>query len=86
MQFTRARTRANEWVSSVERFFSEFSFTLCVPHIPLRAAFVQLSAPVAGNSKLDPNHTLHLLVNLPRYLELVLGAYLFHLPFEAKTN
>ena len=85
MQFTRARTRANEWVNGIGRFFSEFSFTLYVLHIPLMAAFLHLAAPALGNGKLDPTQTLHLLVYLLLYLGLVVGAYLFHMPFEAKT-
>jgi len=85
MQLTRARTRANEWVNRIGRFFSEFSFTLYVLHIPLMAAFLHLAVPVLGNAKLDPSQPLHLLVYLLLYVGLVAGAYLFHLPFEART-
>ncbi|QOY92987.1 acyltransferase family protein [Massilia sp. UMI-21] len=85
MQVTWARTRANEWVNRVGRFFSEFSFTLYVLHIPLMAAMLHLASPVFGNAKLDPNRPLHLLVYLLLYVGLVVGAFLFHLPFEART-
>ena len=85
MQVTWARTRANEWVNRVGRFFSELSFTLYVLHIPLMGAMLHLAAPVLGNAKLDPNRPLHLLVYLLLYVGLVVGAFLFHLPFEART-
>lgn len=85
MQLTWARTRANEWLNRIGRFFSEFSFTLYVLHIPLMAAMLHVVAPVLGTAKLDPSQPLHLLVYLLLYVGLVVGAYLFHLPFEAKT-
>ena len=49
------------------------------------AAFLHLAAPVLGNGKPDPNQTLDLLVYLLLYLGLVVGAWLFHLPLEART-
>lgn len=85
MQFKRDRTRVSECVNRIGRFFSEFSFTLYVLHIPLMAAFLHLTAPVLGNGKLDPNQPMDLLVYLLLYLGLVVGAWLFHLPFEART-
>jgi len=85
MQFQRTRGRVTEWVNRIGRFFSEFSFTLYVLHIPLIAALLQLAAPVLGEGKLHPNRPLDMLVYLILYLGLVAGAYLFHLPFEAKT-
>ena len=85
MQFQRTRGRVTEWVNRIGRFFSEFSFTLYVLHIPLIAALLQLAAPVLGDGKLHPNQPLDMLVYLILYLGLVAGAYLFHLPFEAKT-
>ncbi|MFC3458434.1 MULTISPECIES: acyltransferase family protein [Massilia] len=45
MQVTWARTRANEWVNRVGRFFSEFSFTLYVLHIPLMGRCCTLQRP-----------------------------------------
>jgi len=85
MQFKRARTRFLDWVNRIAQFFSEFSFTLYVLHIPLIAAFLHLAVPVIGSGKLDPNRPGHLLVYLLMYLGLVAGAWLFHLPFEART-
>lgn len=85
MQFQRARTRSLELLHRVGRFFSEFSFTLYVLHIPLMAAFLQLAAPVLGGGKLDPNRPAHLLVSMLLYAGLVVVAWLFHLPFEART-
>lgn len=49
------------------------------------AALIQLAAPVLGNGRLDPHQPAHLAVYLLLYVGLVVGAYLFHLPFEAKT-
>ena len=46
---------------------------------------LHLAAPVLGNAKLDPHRPLHLLVYLLLYVGLVVGAFLFHLPFEART-
>lgn len=85
MQFQRTRGGVTEWVNRIGRFFSEFSFTLYVLHVPLIAALLQLAAPVLGEAKLHPNQPLDMLVYLILYLGLVVGAYLFHLPFEAKT-
>lgn len=85
MQIKRARTRLNDWVNRVGKFFSEFSFTLYVLHIPLIAVFLHLATPVLGNGKLDPGRTLHSVAYLILYLGLVVGAYLFYLPFEART-
>lgn len=85
MQFTRARTRAIAWMDRIGRFFSEFSFTLYVLHIPLMAAFLHVGAPLLGAGKLDPGAPLDLLVYLLLYAGLVAGAWLFHLPFEART-
>ncbi|MGX9219436.1 acyltransferase family protein [Massilia varians] len=85
MQFRRTRGHATEWLNRIGRFFSEFSFTLYVLHIPLIAALLRLAAPVLGDGKLNPNQPLDMLVYLILYLGLVAGAYLFHLPFEAKT-
>lgn len=85
VQFKRARARSTDVLSRIGRFFSEFSFTLYVLHIPLMAAFLQLASPVLGNGRLDPHQPGHLLVYLLLYVGLVVGAYLFHLPFEART-
>lgn len=85
MQFKRAHARSTDVLHRIGRFFSEFSFTLYVLHIPLMAAFLYLAAPALGNGRLDPHQPVHLLVYLLLYVGLVVGAYLFHLPFEAKT-
>jgi peptidoglycan/LPS O-acetylase OafA/YrhL len=85
MQYKRQRTRSIELASRVGRFFSEFSFTLYVLHVPLMAVFLHFGVPALGNGRLDPNRPMHLLVYLLLYLGLVVGAYLFHIPFEAKT-
>lgn len=85
MQFQRVCTRSTEVLHRVGRFFSEFSFTLYVLHIPLMAAFLHIAAPVLGSGRLDPSRASHLLVYLLLYAALVVGAYLFHLPFEART-
>lgn len=85
MQYKRQRTVSIELMSKMGRFFSEFSFTLYVLHIPLMGAFLHFARPAIGGVRLDPNQPMHLLVYLLLYLGLVVGAYLFHLPFEAKT-
>lgn len=85
MQFKRTRARSIDMLHRIGRFFSEFSFTLYVLHIPLMAEFLQLATPVLGKGRLDPHQPVHLLVYLFLYIGLVVGAYLFHLPFEAKT-
>lgn len=85
MQFQRARGRLTDWLNRIGRFFSEFSFTLYVLHIPFMAALLRVASPILGEGRLDPNRPLHLLVYLVLYLVLVAGAYLFHLPFEANT-
>jgi len=85
MQFQRARGRLTDWLNRIGRFFSEFSFTLYVLHIPFMAALLHVASPILGEGRLDPNQPLHLLVYLVLYLVLVAGAYLFHLPFEANT-
>jgi peptidoglycan/LPS O-acetylase OafA/YrhL len=85
MQFKQARTRSIDWLNRIGRFFSEFSFTLYVLHIPLIAAFLHFVRPILGTERLDPNRAAHLLIYAALYLGLVVGAWLFHLPFEART-
>ncbi|OIJ40753.1 acyltransferase family protein [Massilia timonae] len=85
MQFQRARGRLTDWVNRAGRFFSEFSFTLYVLHIPFMLALLHLAAPFFGDGKLDSQRPIHMLVYLILYLVIVAGAYLFHLPFEANT-
>ena len=86
MQFKQARTRSIDWLNRIGRFFSEFSFTLYVLHIPLMAALLHFLTPVLDAERLDPNRPAHLLIYAALYLALVGGAWLFHLPFEARTH
>lgn len=85
MQFKRAPTAILDRLDRVGRFFANFSFTLYVIHVPLIGVMAHVIRSVFGVSLLSPYIMSHYLVYAGMYLVLVLGAYWFHLPFEANT-
>jgi peptidoglycan/LPS O-acetylase OafA/YrhL len=85
MQFKRMSTPMLDWLDRTGRFFANFSFTLYVLHVPLIAVMGHLMLWLFGIGQLMPHNYAHYLVYAAIYLVLVGGAYLFHLPFEART-
>mgnify|MGYP003741898941 CR=1 FL=1 len=72
-------------LSAVANFFSEFSFTLYVIHLPLIFLMLHLGAEHLGRDQLDPHVTLDYLWYGAILLALVAIAYVFYLLFERNT-
>jgi peptidoglycan/LPS O-acetylase OafA/YrhL len=85
MQFKRLPSPMLDWLDRTGRFFANFSFTLYVLHVPLIAVMGHLMLSLFGIGQLSPHIQAHYLVYAAMYLVLVVGAYWFHLPFEANT-
>jgi peptidoglycan/LPS O-acetylase OafA/YrhL len=66
-------------------FFSEFSFTLYVVHIPLIALFRRLATGVLGRSQLAPNAPLDYAIYLGMLMCILAVSYLSYLLFESHT-
>ncbi|HEU4776842.1 MAG TPA: acyltransferase family protein [Telluria sp.] len=66
-------------------FFSDFSFTLYVVHVPLLGLFKWLGTTLLGTHTISAVHPLHLLVYVALLAAVVLLAYGFYRLFEART-
>ena len=86
MQFKRLASPKLDRLDRTGRFFANFSFTLYVLHVPLILVMVHLMPSLLGTSQLSPHILSHYLVYVAMFLVLVVGGYLFHLPFEANTG
>jgi len=86
MQFKRPSSSNLDWLDWTGRFFANFSFTLYVLHVPLITVMGHLLLSLFGVDKLSPHILFHFLIYAAMYLALVVGAYCFHLPFEANTT
>ncbi|HEY0061836.1 MAG TPA: acyltransferase family protein [Telluria sp.] len=67
-------------------FFSDFSFTLYVVHIPLLGTLAWLGDILFGRSRLDAAHPAQLLVYGGLLAVVVLFSYGFYRLFEARTH
>jgi peptidoglycan/LPS O-acetylase OafA/YrhL len=67
------------------RFFSDFSFTLYVVHIPVLGMLGWLGVHLLGKSKLSPDSLADLGIYCAMLLLVVLFAYGFYRLFEART-
>ncbi|CAH0302269.1 hypothetical protein SRABI118_04442 [Massilia sp. Bi118] len=85
MQFNRRLGPKLDWLDRTGRFFANFSFTLYVLHVPLILLMGHLLASMLGLGQLSPYRLSHYLMYASMYLVLVVGAYLFYLPFESNT-
>ena len=85
MQFKSVPSPMLKRLDRTGRFFANFSFTLYVLHVPLILVMVHLMPSLLGTSQLSPHILSHYLVYLGMFLVLLVGGYLFHLPFEANT-
>jgi len=70
--------------AKVAAFFSGFSFTLYVIHVPLLGLLRSMFPARLGHG-LSPDHIADLGVMALMLVTIVALAYLFHLPFEAQT-
>lgn len=86
MQFERPAHPVLDRIDQVGRFFSNFSFTLYVLHVPMIVAMAYVLAALGDISKLSPDLLSHYLIYLAMYVTLVVLAYWFYLPFEANTG
>lgn len=66
-------------------FFSEFSFSLYVVHIPVVFLMRHLGQQFLGRERLDPNAATDFLWYVVLLVALVLAAYVFYLLFERHT-
>jgi peptidoglycan/LPS O-acetylase OafA/YrhL len=85
MQLKRQPGPTLDWLDRTGRFFSNFSFTLYVLHVPMILVMAYVLQSVFGIGQLSPHNSFHYLVYAGMYLLLVVGAYLFYLPFESNT-
>ena len=85
MQFKRQASPKLDRLDRTGRFFANFSFTLYVLHVPMIVVMGYVLRSVFGIAQLSPHSMLHFLIYAGMYLMLVLGAYLFYLPFESNT-
>jgi peptidoglycan/LPS O-acetylase OafA/YrhL len=85
MQFIRRSTPVLDWLDRAGRFFANFSFTLYVLHVPMIAVMGHVLLAKFGIAQLSPGRPVHYLIYAGMYVLLVMGAYLFHLPFESNT-
>ncbi|MEW6023181.1 MAG: acyltransferase family protein [Pseudomonadota bacterium] len=84
-QFKRLPSPMLDRLDRTGRFFSSFSFTLYVLHVPLIFVMVYLMPSLLGTSQLSPHILSHYLIFVGMFLVLVVGGYYVHLPFEANT-
>jgi peptidoglycan/LPS O-acetylase OafA/YrhL len=85
MQFKRRLGGKLDWLDRTGRFFANFSFTLYVLHVPVILLMGHLLTSILGLGQLSPYRSSHYLMYASMYLVLVVGAYLFYLPFESNT-
>lgn len=71
--------------SKLANFFSEFSFTLYVIHVPLIGLLRHLGKQTAGRDQLNPTLATDFLLYGASLLLLVAAAYCFYLLFERHT-
>jgi peptidoglycan/LPS O-acetylase OafA/YrhL len=71
--------------SAMADFFSEFSFTLYVIHLPLIFLLQHVGAETLGRNQLNPHVTLDYLWYTGILLGLIGAAYVFYLLFERNT-
>ena len=71
--------------NAIARFFSEFSFTLYVIHLPLIFLTMHIGREMLGRDQLDPHVALDYLWYGVILLGLIGAAYLFYLMFERHT-
>lgn len=86
---TVVKPRANIRLAAVRRFaefFSNFSFTLYVVHVPLLGLLAWLGATLIGHSRMDASHPLQLLIFAALLAVVVLFSYGFYRLFEARTH
>jgi peptidoglycan/LPS O-acetylase OafA/YrhL len=85
MQFKRLASSKLDWLDRTGRFFANFSFTLYVLHVPMIAVVRHVLLSLFNIGQLSPYRMSHYLLYAGMYLVLVVGAYLFYLPFESNT-
>jgi len=72
-------------VGAIGKFFSEFSFTLYVVHVPLIVLLSHIGRTEFGRAKLRPDAPVDYLLYFAMLVVLVIAAYLFYLMFERHT-
>lgn len=79
------RSRAIAGLNRVGQFFSNFSFTLYVIHVPLLGLLAWVGVQIVGKSQLGAESPQDLAVYLAMLMLLVVFAYGFYRLFEART-
>ena len=72
-------------INGIATFFSDFSFTLYVTHLPLIFLVIHIGGTTFGREQLDPFLTHHYLWYGAILLGLIGFAYVFYLAFERNT-
>jgi peptidoglycan/LPS O-acetylase OafA/YrhL len=72
-------------LTSIGKFFADFSFSLYVLHLPLIFLLKHVALTQFGLAELSPSEPLHFAVYLGMLASLLLGSYLSYLLFESQT-
>ena len=72
-------------VGAIGKFFSEFSFTLYVVHVPIIVLLSHIGRTEFGRDKLRPDAPVDFMLYFALLVVLVILAYLFYLMFERHT-
>lgn len=84
-QGVNARAPAYVRANRIAVFFSEFSFSLYVLHVPVIALMRYLRREYLGRERLDPNAPMDFLWYVAMLGAVVLAGYVFYLLFERHT-
>lgn len=72
-------------INGLATFFSDFSFTLYVTHLPLIFLIIHIGRTTIGRDQLDPHAAADYAVYGAILLALIAFAYVFYLAFERNT-
>lgn len=78
-------SRAMRHLKQTAHFFSEFSFTLYVSHVPTIALLRYIGQNYFGRGKLSPHHIYDYFIYFGVATMLVVTAYLLYFAFESNT-
>ena len=73
-------------VKIIGKFFSEFSFTLYVLHVPIIGIFVYFSKQFFATSRLSQDNPLDFVIYFAMLFAIIVLSYLFYIPFESNTH
>jgi peptidoglycan/LPS O-acetylase OafA/YrhL len=81
----KSASRLSKPMAMIGKFFSEFSFTLYVLHVPLIGVLRYAGKTWFGRQQLSPHAVFDLVIYFGMLATLLAGAYLSYLLFESQT-